>query len=499
MEENKTTKSPEIKKVPPKKPSEGSFAASKITLPKKLPPKPAQKKPETKVATQNTAKQVKQTKPATQDTSEVKQPAKALTTAKPTAEVPAKKAASTENVKPISQTKITDAELEEEFKTVENSSKRKRKKVKKQKTLYAIFGIISDIFVYPVIIIALISSIAMFTSKSNNVVPPIFGFSFVKVLSGSMVASDFMINEIVLVNQSQKNDVKKGDIVAFYYPTQSLEDRESLTLADDVVSKDNLKIVITVGGEEKTIERSGKDYFIPKDKITENAKVYFHFIENVYVDETDGIVYFETKGSSNSSADSYLVREDLIVGKYANTPKFIRKALTFCSTALGMILLVVVPLSILVLLEMLSVLEQFSNIILEKKVLQQKVRFDSDEAVKANIAIELRNFDKVYFYDITSPQDKAKLYDMQWGYMDNLALSKRNQKYFDTVNESLKVYNEEDSSSYWKYWEQSTKGTKKKQKLGKLRDKAFEIKYTAIALDKLLKDTPENNNQKGTK
>lgn len=380
-----------------------------------------------------------------------------------------------------------------EYQNVVKSTKKKRKKVKKQRTLYAIFGIISDIFIYPIIIISLIACIAMYTSKSENVIPPVFGYSFVKVLSGSMVKSGFEINEIVIINQNQKDNVGKDDIVAFYYPVKKIAGKSSLKKVDEITNRSNISFTYKVDGVEETINRSGKEYELDKETLTKKARIYFHHILNIYVDTEDGIIYYETKGSSNASADTYLIREDLIIGKYANTPKFIRAALTFCSTSTGMIILVVIPLSILVLLELLNLIEQIGNIMTEKKVLKLKMRFDCEEAIKANVAIELSDLNKIYLYDIVSPNDKPLLYDMQWGYMEDLKLSKKQKEYLSNVKQSLKIYTYEDSTNYWNFWDSNIKGKRKHAKLLDLRNEAIAMKFTQ---DNLEKDTNGTINEK---
>ena len=209
-----------------------------------------------------------------------------------------------------------------------------------------------------------------------------------------------------------------------------------------------------------------------RDAEKAKARVYFHEIVEVYINE-EGIRFFKTKGTSNNSADLNLTREDFVVGKYMNTPVWLREVFKFFSSSIGMVILVIIPLTILIAMQMLSLLEQISALMLEKKVLQRKVDYDCEECMSSNIAIEMRNFDKVYYYDVVEDNKKEKLHMYMW--FTSAKSSKRNRAIYDIAINAEKLYGS-NRYNYWSYWVNNTKGYLK-YKIVKMLAKAQEMRY----------------------
>ena len=389
---------------------------------------------------------------------------------------------------------------------------KKQKKVKKQKTLYAIFGYIVDIVIYPVILLSFFSSFFMLISKSENQVPPIFGTSFVRVLSGSMKKSDFQINDVVIVKETKATELRVGDIIAFYNYNDNADNLEMLSLYNGTTYGTNSEDVTNnISGLEKdengnyiynqelyntvkntatgetfarpsnngTVEKLENPNRVSKDKIIDSgAKVYFHMIVNIYVDQS-GTLFFETRGTSNGSSDDHYTREDLVVGKYTNTPRFVRDVVKFCASTQGMLLIVVLPLSIIVLLEMLSVLEQINNILLEKKVIKREIPFNTKETQKANVGIEMREHDKAYFYDVMPIHLKEEVFDFLWGYLKEIDNVKLQRKYITALS-AVEGYEFNNSENYWNVFVESQKSNRKKAKFAKAQQQANTDKYADV-------------------
>ena len=284
---------------------------------------------------------------------------------------------------------------------------KKNNNLKKTKNFYYWMGKISDIFIYPIILLAVITSFSMFNAKMENKVYMLAGHSFVKVLSGSMRADGFEVGDNVLIRRADTDNLRPGDIIAFYYYQDSSVDdplhKAEITDFDNLPYEDCDEI-------DYDIRKSREDAEEAK------TKIYFHTIQKVYM-SPDGIRFFETKGSSNANADIFKTREDFVVGRYIYTPKFVRGMFSFFSSTIGMIILVIVPLTILICMQMLSLLEQVSILMLEKKVLQRQAEFDSEECLSSNVVSDMRNFDKVYLYDMISEDKKEKLALYLWGHL----------------------------------------------------------------------------------
>ena len=99
----------------------------------------------------------------------------------------------------------------------------KKKRSKKALTLYSLFGKIGDILFFPIIIIALFSSLSMLSSNNNNKPVAVFGFSLVNIKSGSMVEMGFGIGDMVITKKATRDDIALGDIIAFYNFHDSLD------------------------------------------------------------------------------------------------------------------------------------------------------------------------------------------------------------------------------------------------------------------------------------
>ena len=89
------------------------------------------------------------------------------------------------------------------------------KKIKKKVTFQKVLSIITDILIYPIIALAIFSSFVMLNAKRDNEVYAIFGYSIVKILSGSMTASGFEKDDLVILHSVNTDDLRVGDDIAF--------------------------------------------------------------------------------------------------------------------------------------------------------------------------------------------------------------------------------------------------------------------------------------------
>ena len=381
----------------------------------------------------------------------------------------------------------------------------KVQKTKKHKSVMKIIGYIVDVAVYPVIFLAFFSSFFMLISRSGDKVTPLFGYGFVRVLSGSMIKSDFLINDVVIVGPVDSSQIRVGDIIAYYdYADRTITETVSLyegeTYKDE---KTNVSGLVTdengvpIYNEKlyQTIKNAklGETYFngkkkleIPSERVSteiaieKSSKVNFHMVVNIFVDQT-GTLYFETRGTSNLWSDSYKIREDLVAGRYITTPREFRDVVRFCASTQGMLLIVVVPLSIIVFLELLSVFEQIANLLLEKKVLKRSAKITDKDVIKANIGIEMRDFDKAFFYDVMPLDKKQEVFEFLWGYYKD-SNKKKIQKLYKIASAAVEVYDFESPQKYWEVFISSYKNKAKKSKYEKAERSAKDNKYLPVEI-----------------
>ncbi len=400
---------------------------------------------------------------------------------------------------------------------------------KKHITFFSILELIVDIIVYPVIIISFMSSFFMLVAKSKNVITPIFGYTFVRVLSNSMsiycpeAERNFIKGDIAVI-KTQDSLYSIGDIIAFYNYSDSVdstiskmnvtnvhqEQQERLDGEGNVVYDDEGNVEYVTNNYVPTKDDDGNVIF--DQQLIENVKnaevgetiegtnyvktnvpdnrhsrsdvedmgtvsVYFHQIVQIRID-TSGTIFYITKGTTNSSTE--IVREDFVAGKYVSTGRWLTSLVSFCASTEGMIILVVAPISFVVLIELLSILEQINNILLEKRVLAREIPFDGKDCKKANICPEMRDVDKIFYYDVMSPEYKAEVFENIWGYLKDSKKTK-DKKLFETALDAAMVYSMENPSQYYEVWINSTQSKKRQQQIISIEQKAERVKYDEVA------------------
>ncbi len=394
---------------------------------------------------------------------------------------------------------------------------------RKNLTFFKVLEIIVDIIVYPVIIISFMSSFFMLVAKSKNVLSPVFGYTFARVLSSSMsvycpeAGRNFNKGDVVLI-KVQNSMYKVGDIIAFYSYNDNADTLVKLDLTqiesgDEQVFDENGNPVLDEQGnityrqnnympvensfDEELYENVknaqvgenilGTNYIksaVPQNRHDldyvrdqSSTKVYFHQIVQIKID-TSGTIFYITKGTYNDSTET--VREDLVAGKYLPTAKWLTDVVSFCSSTEGMIALVVAPISFIVLVELLSILEQINNIILERKVIAREMPFDGKDCQKARIGIEMRDTDKIFYFDVMPKDYKDEVFDFLWGEFKNSEKQSERDQY-DLASASLKVYNMKDPSRYYQLWKQSFDSLKEKQQVDIAQSRSKKEKYIDVA------------------
>ena len=180
------------------------------------------------------------------------------------------------------------------------------KKIKKKVTFQKVLSIITDILIYPIIVLAIFSSFVMLNAKRDNEVYAIFGYSIVKILSGSMTASGFEKGDLVILHSVNTDDLRVGDDIAFYryLDTKDPNKNQLVKIPED------FSVIPEITSQERVVGTKTK-----KDAAKEKCPVIFHRIIAVY-QAADGTRFFQTQGTSNPSPDNTYVREDFVVGKF---------------------------------------------------------------------------------------------------------------------------------------------------------------------------------------
>lgn len=379
----------------------------------------------------------------------------------------------------MNKEKLNKIEQEEKEKAIKEVDLKLKKKHKKRFSIYSLLGKIGDVLLIPIMVVALISSISMLANRSQNKPTSIMGNYLVTIQSGSMKNDGFKIGDTVLTKKTKARNIQLGDVIAFY----NYRDTSDPTIKDlELVAKYEIISGIGLDTSEKntvigTIDLNSIEYKkVERNKTVKDAqaaktKINFHRVVGVYVDDENGTFYFRTKGSNNTSPDSFIIREDFVVGRYVNTPRTIRDVIRFCASTFGMIVLVCIPLSLQVLLQCLSLIEQIGILNNEKALLKGKASFKDDEFRKDFDGNQMELYNKVFYFFLIPKDDREFVKDCMWS---NILYKEKPKKKETIILNTINISEQKldvNEDGYWQDWIENTKGydkhkiTKQYQKL----------------------------------
>ncbi len=228
------------------------------------------------------------------------------------------------------------------------------------------FRILGDVLFIPFFVIVLIASILMFKAKINNEVPSLFGYSAVKILSGSM-EQNYHEGQVVMVKKVDTSTLKIGDVIAFYDYMDPNVDTGDLV---DNMGKQTYNLQTNLG------EFLGSGATEAQKKVASYSKVILHRIANISTpsnpnDENYGKLFFQTKGDANDLADEHWIMEDYVVGILINDNSVIGNFFSFCTSTAGIIILIIIPCVALTAILVINVINEIKKY-KEAKLLEQK-------------------------------------------------------------------------------------------------------------------------------
>lgn len=313
----------------------------------------------------------------------------------------------------------------------------KPEKIGQQNTWLNFLDTVTSIVIIPILVLSVVCSIVMINAKRNNNVPNIFGYSLVTVLSPSMVASGFEIDDAVMVKKTDTEELKIGDIIAYYKYIEktdvNLSDIARASEMDTTIAKDlsSYPDASRISSWKLYLSKLFSNATYTSTEASEKAKkansaIIFHQVVDII--EYDGYKWFRTWGTSNVNAkgdpiyDTYWIREDYVIGKYTHTSSAVRGFLGFASTNSGILWMVEVPsgihliLSTLELVEILDMMtrerhERIKNgTYIDRKEYKKMLRAKRKLLASGNIDVE--TFKKMYptyeNYDIFYSLDEHK-------------------------------------------------------------------------------------------
>ena len=181
-----------------------------------------------------------------------------------------------------------------------------------------VLNIIFNIVFMPVIIFVAIFTFSLFISKATTGVPTVFGYTQIQLISGSMQDAGFYMNEKYFVHSTNTDSLQVGDRIAFFqYSDPNCPSPSNVT-------------------QQNT----------PR-KRAQNSRIVFHEIYEIQVDR-NGNRWFVTKGTNNLTPDSEIIYENYVIGKHVAQENFWTKLITFITSKIGIIVLVALPCTVVI-------------------------------------------------------------------------------------------------------------------------------------------------------
>lgn len=311
---------------------------------------------------------------------------------------------------------------------------------KGKNTIYTLAGKIGDIFLIPILLLALVVTLVIFTQNQSNRVPSFFGLSVVRILSGSMEDSGFRIGDSVFITKTDTDSLWVGDIIAFYQYKDDADEGLKPTKLED---KDDF-VEVTMPEPENRKHMS--------DITGGSYRIVFHQIVGVYQDHT-GARYFKTKGTSNASSDGVLVRDDFVVGEYLETPIWLRDVLRWISSSTGMICLVCLPLGIMIILQSLALIEQVNFMYIEKRLINGTMSWQEHEAQRLIKAGEMEIVCRIVMLIKVPNDEREDAFEDIWRFKGEL--TQRQKDLLEIADVSYKVLSEKGEKEYLQLWRQN--------------------------------------------
>lgn len=222
----------------------------------------------------------------------------------------------------------------------------------KEKTKFQrILSNIETILVVCLFISCLIICGTSICNKVDHISPLFLGYSYMHIETGSMAQDTITIDgktyesghnagEMIILHTVDTKTLDVGDMICFYVNPEisaTFDINSSKLISEENELKFDYSIGHFFGFHNKETSQSGK---IGCSKV-------FHHIVKVYED-SDGVRWFKTRGSSNNKEDDWYVKETLVIGAYEKTKtgSFVASLTDFIKSIWGLVLIIVIILII---------------------------------------------------------------------------------------------------------------------------------------------------------
>lgn len=263
------------------------------------------------------------------------------------------------------------------------------------------------------VLVAVLCGLVCFCNIScrfQNLPPSVGGYMAMQIVSGSMRASGFEIGDSVMVRAVDTDTLKEGDMIAFYVYTPSYQNFKSYTATKlDSSQIDDLKYKVSIqnilGIYNNDIQEAAKA----------NSRRVFHQIIGVYED-SDGVRWFQTKGTSNATRDGWYVKETMVIGAYTNTnvASAMSVVISTMTSSVGTIVVLMIPLVIIAFFVVGLCLKDVYISMLENEIVEEKRKLTDDICVKNGIGFQMSNKTKYKVLATAGADEKLTYIGLLW-------------------------------------------------------------------------------------
>lgn len=292
---------------------------------------------------------------------------------------------------------------------MQTAIKLKDKKIAKFKRVLNFLGNLVSI---PLMIITLCLAASILIGTVFHTAPMLAGHSIISIASGSMENSGFKKGDITVVTKIDTKALKKGDIIAYYrYGIEKIKDH-----VDDKEYLDADNYSSNIPFDVQTI------FGIPSESLKEagsaNKIIIFHEIVDSKVD-SDGKIWFQTKGSSVPTADEYYICEDYVLGKYPGDDYFLISAIKLVYSKDFYIWLLAIPTVLIALIMAFKFAGNIKRAILEKDVLEGRRKLSDSICVRNNVGFGMTNKTKYKVLAMATDEERLYYIPLLWKNAEN--------------------------------------------------------------------------------
>jgi len=309
----------------------------------------------------------------------------------------------------VSEDKSVERVLNRTAKNLRQTYEKKRKinerrLAQSKSPVTRVLMVIFDVLCACLVVFCGLLCFANLNSRSQGVAPSFAGFASMRIVSGSMRASGFEVGDNIVVRSVDTKTLKVGDNIAFYayFGDYSQFDINGCTAYSyDGDTKYSISLARFMGAQSNQIAEAAKN----------GSKLVFHQITAVFKDQSSGVLWFQTKGTSNAEVDSWFISENMIMGIYDNSAaaKFVSNILSSLSSREGLAMLVIIPVILMGLVIMLEFLKDLEINKLQRDVIEEKRKITDDICVRHKIGFSMSKKDK-YKVLAQAPDHEKTLY-----------------------------------------------------------------------------------------